>query len=237
MSKGNLAQDTDFSIEKVILSQYASSPHIVAIAEAVWNSINPLEAIQCFYDNAYNPETATGVGLDWWGRIVGVNRLLTGVDAGDEYFGFIPVGDNDRITPFDNAPFYAPSLSSSYILEDSAYRLLIYTKAMANISTGTLPELNSMFYKMLGGVDVAVIHDDTMHLRIVIEDNDDFEDFQRTLLKRDDVGIIPCGVGWSLYEYDSDTFGFDGQGLETFDNGTFTLSTALTDCSDQDDDE
>lgn len=227
--KGNLAQDTEFDIEKTIQSQYASSPRMSALVAAIGAGLDPSDDIDLFYGNAFNPKTAVGYGLDCWGRIVGANRLLTGVDAGDDYFGFIPIGDNDRITPFDEAPFYTKTLSNSFILEDEAYRLLIFTKAMANISTLTLPSMNYIFAQMLDGIDVAVLHDSTMHLRIVINDSE-LQDFQRTLLKRDDMGIIPAGVGWSLYELDPDSFGFDGSGLESFNNGVFTGLAAMVEC-------
>ena len=61
---------------RTIQSQYGASPHIIGIVEAAAKQLDPTGDIQTFYDEAFNPLTAHGVGLDIWGRIVGASRYI-----------------------------------------------------------------------------------------------------------------------------------------------------------------
>lgn len=63
-------------VQKTILSQYACSPTINALI-AAWNqAFDPSAWINDWYDKIWNLDTAQGYGLDVWGRIVGVERVL-----------------------------------------------------------------------------------------------------------------------------------------------------------------
>ncbi|TIR44152.1 MAG: DUF2612 domain-containing protein, partial [Mesorhizobium sp.] len=74
----------------------------------------------------WDVDTAQGYGLDVWGRIVGVNRILQ-VTAGD-WFGFQEASPGTD--PFGNGAFYSGApLTSNFALSDEAYRLLILAKA------------------------------------------------------------------------------------------------------------
>lgn len=212
-----------FEIEQTIQSQYAASPRINALAKAFYQAISPQSDIQLFYDKCFNLATAEGWGLDVWGRIVGIERKLKGVYVVDEYFGFAPLTGvtNEQLNTFDNAPFFSPQTSNTFYLQDSSYRLLIQVKAMANISTGTLPELNRILKILLPDKNLMVLHVGTMKLRIVIQD--ELEPYQKELLTRGDLPPMPAGVGWETYELDPHTFGFLGSGLEPFDQGVFSL--------------
>ena len=67
---------------------------------------------------------------------------------------------------------------------------------------------------------VCVIHVGTMRIRFFF----DFylQPFERALIARDDVPPKPAGVGFDLYEVNrAETFGFDGSGLQPFDQGNF----------------
>jgi hypothetical protein len=67
-------------------SQYANSPIIMGLVERFFGAADQTENLELFYDDIWNIATAQGYGLDVWGRIVGINRILEVVDTA--WFGF-----------------------------------------------------------------------------------------------------------------------------------------------------
>lgn len=142
--------------QTVLMSQYANSPIMLALINDFEQYFNPAANISAFYSNVLNLNTATGYGLDVWGRILGVARTLslgTGV-----YFGFTGVsgrtatsGDSfggGPTTP-SLAPWYSGQNSSNnYTLSDSAYRVLLLAKALANISYGSSQAINQLLINL-----------------------------------------------------------------------------------------
>lgn len=212
------------NIHDTIQSQYSDSPVIISLIENTYEVITPQKDFDVFYKNVFDVRTAIGWGLDVWGRIVGATRDIVTSDGVNYYLGFSPIvgAINSEIDNFNNAPFYQEAVSQTYRLEDNAYRLLVMCKAMTNISTGTLPEINSILKKVLPNHNVAVVKVDTMHLRILIHDY--ISDWQETAFLR--LPLIPAGVDYDVYQLDPKTFGFDGSGLEPFNNGIFSLKGA-----------
>lgn len=221
-----------FDILETVQSQYAASPHITSLVTNFYDLINPYPDITIFYDNVFNLSTAQGWGLDCWGRIVGIERKISGVPTMRDYFGFDPSpGLNDLITGFDQAAFYNSDelTTGTYFLQDNAYRLLIQTKAAANIGTGSLADLNRQLHSMLPDTPALVLNVGTMKIRIVVEGL--LETFERNLLLRGDLPPIPAGVGVELLNYDAMTFGFEGSGLQNFDHGTFVMNGGAVDAN------
>lgn len=102
-----------------------------------------------FYDTVWNLDSAQGFGLDVWGRIVVIGRELE-VQAG-EYFGFDSEPTKSWM-PFNQAPFYSGQrLTSTYRLADQAYRTLILTKALTNISATDYQSLNRSLMSLFPG--------------------------------------------------------------------------------------
>ena len=211
-------------IHDTIQSQYSDSPVIISLIENTYEVITPHKDFDIFYKNVFDVRTASGWGLDVWGRLVACNREIVTGEFQNDYVGFGPANNvlNPDLDTFDNAPFYSPVVSQTFYLEDNAYRLLVMCKAMTNISTGTLPEINSILKKVLPNHNVAVVKVDTMHLRILIHDF--ISDWQETAFLR--LPLIPAGVDYDVYQLDPKTFGFDGSGLEPFNNGIFSLKGA-----------
>lgn len=75
-----------FDVWQTIISQYANSPIITRLIENTFEYIDQTRNIERFFDLVMNVDTAEGYGLDVWGRIVGVNRVLQ-VQTGS-WFGF-----------------------------------------------------------------------------------------------------------------------------------------------------
>jgi hypothetical protein len=135
--------------EQTILSQFANSPAILSLIESFNECVDPRANIDAFYDNVWNIETAVGYGLDVWGRIVGVSRVLQ-VSSG-EWLGFNEANDGTVETPFNVAPFYAgQAATGNYALTDDAYRQLILAKAAANITDGSIPAINAILMALFG---------------------------------------------------------------------------------------
>jgi hypothetical protein len=136
--------------EVTILSQYGQSPVINALIGAFNQWIDPSSNIDQFYSDIWDIDTATGIGLDIWGRIVGVGRVLK-VNTAGGFFGFAEAG-NVSANPFNSAPFYSGQLiNSNYILNDAGYRTLILAKALANICDGSIQAINQILVLLFPG--------------------------------------------------------------------------------------
>ncbi|PYD47181.1 DUF2612 domain-containing protein [Novacetimonas pomaceti] len=142
---------------QTIISQYASSPTICTLIDA-WNQcIDPTAGIDAFYDLIWNVETAQGYGLDVWGRIVGISRVLTITE--DLFWGFSESG-NTSAAPFGQGPFYnGLVVTANYALTDDAFRTLIYARAMANITDGSVLGLNAILMTLFAGRGNAWVAD------------------------------------------------------------------------------
>ena len=128
-----------------IISQYSNSPILTQLILDVASYLDPTANIEAFFDLVMNVDTAQGYGLDVWGRIVGVNRILQ-VVTGD-WFGFAEASPGSD--PFGQGAFYSgESLTSNYALSDQAYRQLILAKAAANITDGSIPSINRILMSL-----------------------------------------------------------------------------------------
>lgn len=138
-----------FDWSQTILSQYANSPIILQWIDYFSQCVDPTESIDAFYDQLWNIETAVGYGLDVWGRIVGVTRVIPG--ATQKYFGFQEAGTLS-VDPFNQSPFYSgEALTGNATLSDDAFRTLIMAKAAANIWDGSIPGLNLILRTLFPG--------------------------------------------------------------------------------------
>jgi len=152
-----------FDIWETIISQYANSDVLTKLITDFAGYVDQTTNLDNFYDLIWNVDTAQGFGLDVWGRIVGVTRTLE-VSTG-QFFGFEgPAGASG--TEWNVAPWYAGSpLSSNYSLTDNAYRNLIFAKALANISNGSIPAINQLLINLFPNRgNCYVVDDGDMHL-------------------------------------------------------------------------
>ncbi|MCW4592422.1 DUF2612 domain-containing protein, partial [Gluconacetobacter entanii] len=98
------------NVQQTVISQYANSPTLCTLIDA-WNQcIDPTAEIDSFYNLIWNVQTAQGYGLDVWGRIVGISRVLTITE--DLFWGFGEAG-NTSAAPFGQGPFYNGSVSTA----------------------------------------------------------------------------------------------------------------------------
>ena len=143
-----------FDWSKTLVSQYANSPILLALIASFAANVDQTKNIDAFYDNVWNVLTAQGYGLDVWGRIVGVSRVLTLMT---KFFGFEEAGDAS-VDPFNTSPFYTGlAATSNFSLSDSAYLQLILAKAAANIWDGSIPQLNAILRILFPGQIAYVV--------------------------------------------------------------------------------
>lgn len=143
--------------EQTVVSQYGNSPTTLRLIENFNDYIDPTVNIDLFYDKIFNVATAVGYGLDVWGRIVGVSRVLTISSA--IYFGFAEPADSAE-APFNQAPFYSGQpTTENFALTDEAFRELIYAKALANISDGSIGSINAILIALFGDSGVCYCTD------------------------------------------------------------------------------
>lgn len=137
-----------FDIWATVISQYANSPSLMGVVTGFADGIEQTYNIDDFYRLIINVDTAVGYGLDVWGRIVGVNRVLQ-VQIG-EWFGFEEALPGDQTFGF--GPLYSGDpLTDNFALSDQAYRLLIFAKAAANITDGSIPAINRILMNLFPG--------------------------------------------------------------------------------------
>jgi hypothetical protein len=134
--------------QQTVISQYANSPVLLSLLESFADAVDPTTDLDTFYDDVWNIATAQGFGLDIWGRIVGVNRVLSVVP---KYWGFEEAGTASA-DPFNQSPFYSgPVASNNYPLSDSAFRTLILAKAAANLSNCSIISINALLNFLFQG--------------------------------------------------------------------------------------
>jgi hypothetical protein len=128
-------------VEATIVSEYSNSPVINALIQDFNAWIDPSADFNSFYVNIWNLATAVGYGLDLWGRILCVGRVIA-ISNGTQYFGSSQATDQFG---FGQAAFYSSQpLTQNYALSDQAYRLLLMAKAMTNVCDGSIPAINQI---------------------------------------------------------------------------------------------
>lgn len=180
-----------FDYWETIISQYANSPIITQLISNFFQYVDQTANMDAFFDNVWNIDTAQGEGLDVWGRILGVSRVLK-VPVGD-YFGMTgPSGASGL--PFNQAPFFHGNpLTENFALTDEAYRTLLFAKALSNISDGSIKGINQLLLNLFperGNCYVTDGEDMTMTYTFEFA----LEPFELTIVQNGSVLPKPTGV-------------------------------------------
>ncbi len=207
-------------IPQTIQSQYSASSNLISTVD-IFTKILPHSDIEMFYNEIFNIDTAKGIGLDIWGRIIGVDRLIK-VEKEDDYFSF----QGTFQSGFNNQSFYYKGVTNVHKMPDSAYRqYLLLTKAFANISDSTAPSLNYVLSQLFKDKIAYVLPMGIMKIRFVFEFN--LSALEKSIFN---LGLLNrgAGVGYEYYAIDREnTFGFNGSGLNTFNNGVFEVNKII----------
>lgn len=178
-----------------LLAQYANSPILMALVAYFNEWLDPSADLDNFYNLVWNVETAQGFGLDIWGVIVDVPRTIQLIPP-NTYFGYKEATPGSY--PFNNQPFYSgPQQGSQYTLSDPAYRILIMTKALANISSFTAPSVNNLLrYLFAGRGSCYVLELSPMQIEYVF--NFALEPWEASILQQPQLMPRPAGVGVTI---------------------------------------
>jgi hypothetical protein len=179
-----------FDWHNTIISQYANSPRILAVIESFNASVDPEANIEAWYDEVWNVATAQGYGLDVWGRIVGVNRVLS--ISPDIFFGFEEAGTLSAAEFNQGIFFGGASSSTNYSLSDPAFLLLIYAKAAANIWDGSIIGLNAILRILFPGKIAYVV--DNLDMTMTYYFDFTLTPVEVSIVANSGVLPRPCGV-------------------------------------------
>ena len=194
---GYPGDDTDyrlmsFDARRTVISQYANSPVLLALIDALSEAIDRQTSFDDFYEAVWDITSATGFGLDLWGRILGVSRVLY-VATDGAFLGFSEATDAQD---FDAGIFYAGGqLTANFALTDLAYRRVLLAKAALNITDGSISSINTILRALFPDNGNAYVRDNLdMTMTFV---------FGSTLSKVDyaivaQSGVLPKPVGVSV---------------------------------------
>lgn len=217
-------------VERTIISQYSATSTIVQLIQNMNEYIDPSADFDNFYSFVWSVDTAKGFGLNIWGRIVNVSRVLQipgTATATDLYFGF-----NEALPgsyPFNNQPFYSGTpATQSYILSDDAYKSLILVKALANISACNARSINQLLQNLFASEGRCYVLDTgNMSMMYIFE-------FALTVVQYAIItqsGAIPrpAGVQARVFDYEIPCFGFAeaGESALPFNEGIFLPNGAI----------
>ena len=173
-----------------VLSQYANSPIITALVDLFAQWLDPKTRFDDFYSLVWNIDTAQGFGLDIWGRILGVNRVLQ-VPAG-EYLGF---ESDAQAKPFGFGIFYSGTrLTNNVALTDEAYRTLLLAKAALNITNASAPAINAILLNLFGQGYVR----DNLDMTITYVFSEALTPVETAIVFQSGVLPKPCGVSFDV---------------------------------------
>lgn len=200
--------DVREELQPYILSQYSASQTIVKLLDDFRDNIYPQADIEVFKKNIMDIDTASGVGLDILGRIIGIPRVL-------RY--------NETTITLD---------------DDTYRRLLRFKAMsnITNASLATLNKmLPILFENDSFSVRNIIVKEESdgeyynsfpMHVRFSTDRL--LTDTEKILFS---IGIelnLAAGVGWSLIVYQDNIFGFKNSDLQPFNVGVFTSSNNVS---------
>lgn len=173
-----------------VLSQYANSPIILALIENFAQWLDPKARFDQFFSLIWDIDTAKGFGLDVWGRILGVIRVLQVPDG--DYLGF---ESDDQAKPFGFGIFYGGArLTSNAVLTDDAYRLLLLAKAALNITNASAGAINAILLNLFGDGYVR----DNLDMSITYVFSRPLTPVETAIVFQSGVLPKPCGVSFAV---------------------------------------
>jgi len=206
------------------MKQYAASPIIQRLNDDRYGYFHT-NWPDAFYSVYWNVDTAQGIGLDNWGKIVVIGRQLQVPPT--EFFGFSTTPQT--YGAFGEESFYTgPDATSTFTLADPAYRVLVLAKALSNISAANSKSLNRVLSQLFPNRGRAWVNDlGSMSMRFVFEFP--LEPWEKAVLTSGGVVPRPAGVFAYIMEVPEGTFGF-GEAMDSlpFNDGVFLSEGAIS---------
>lgn len=181
--------------KEFVLSQYANSPKLMALLDAFVSSLSVDEEIEEFYEKMFNIMTATGTGLDVWGKILDIPRNIVLADG------------------------------NLYHLTDEDYRFLLTIRAMSNISNCTVSNLEEIMTNLFQERGtVRLFETGTMHIKYVFDFYLTEKELAILKLPNVPPKPTGVKIDFMQLP-ETKTFGFHGTGFQPFGQGVFRSKT------------
>jgi Protein of unknown function (DUF2612) len=182
--------------QATIESQYANSPVLLSLIQSFEEAIDPAADIEAFYNLMWNIDTAQGYGLDVWGRIVGVTRVLNIPTTTAKYFGF-QEASGAHIEGFNSAVFWNVNIASNFSISDAIFRTLILVKALMNISRTSIQTYNKALMTLFPGIgNCYVVETGPMTAQLTFPAP--LSQVQKAILQQTGVFTPPTGVSFTI---------------------------------------
>ena len=202
------SDDVREELQPYMLTQYSGSPTITKLLNDFRNEIDPQADIETFFNNIMNIETAKGIGLDIWGRIVGISRTV--------------VVDNTPTTLNDE--MYRKVIMYKALSNITSCSLATLNKSLSILFGEDLFSARNYIVEAQNGTEKYNSY--PMHVRFTA--NRLLTDIEKALFL---IGVplnLSAGVGWSLTVVQNNVFGFAGSRLMPFNVGTFTAGDTIS---------
>lgn len=185
------------NIAQTIISQYSNSPTLIALIDSINENVDPSLNLDDFYNKVWNILTAEGFGLDIWGRILNITRLI----------------DIPAIFPV----LVAPGLTA---LDDDQYRVLLLTKAMNNLTDCSAPNINQALKRLfVGRGNAFTVNLGDMHMQYKFLFA--LEPYEYAIMRDGNAVPRPAGVGTEVFSINP-YFGFsEAISWQPFGQGVF----------------
>lgn len=145
----------------LLILQYRNKPRARAFIAAIIRVIMIFDILDAI-ENGYDIDTAIGAQQDILGKILGIDRVITGTAFDRTYFGFIRYGDNPATSIYggfarygvpQDAQFlrYGEIQQSRFSLNDVEFRDALLFKAAQNVSNHSVADIDNLLFDIYGG--------------------------------------------------------------------------------------
>lgn len=188
-----LTFNPQINVQQCVLWQYANSPALRTLLQAKsdFYEQNVTQFWNDWFNDVFNINTATDFGLTVWGEILDFPRQVK--------------SNSGQI----------------HILTTEQYRTILKGQLLKFRMDGTAPQINEWLNVVFGNQGNVYCLDnlDMTAIPFVFETNP--SDEMLWLLSNVDFLPRPAGVGYEVRIVGEDVFGFNGSGLQPFNQGTF----------------
>lgn len=194
MAENILNIDPKIDLKQCLLWQYQNSEKLksLILSKEEWYQTHQAQFWQDWYDNVFNLDTANDFGLSVWGEILDFSRNVTAKDGSQHY------------------------------LTTEQYRLILKGQILRFGMGATAPEINNWLATVFAGQGAAYCLDSYDMTAIPFVLRSDPSDEIKWLLGNIDFFPRPAGVGYEVRIVPNTIFGFNGSGLQPFNQGVFS---------------
>lgn len=193
MAENILNIDPAIDLKQCLLWQYQNSARLksLILSKEDWYQTHQAQFWQDWYDNVFNIDTANDFGLSVWGQILQFSRNVTAKDGSQHY------------------------------LTTEQYSMILKGQVLRYGMGASAPEINNWLATVFAGKGAAYCIDTYDMNAIPFVFRAEPTDEIKWLLGNIDFFPRPAGVGYQVRIIPTNVFGFNGSGLQPFNQGVF----------------